>query len=59
MNLDEIREIAKGHGIKAGKTKKSELVRLIQQAEGNPQCFNGDYAKECGEQNCLWRGECV
>jgi len=33
MKLDEIKEIAKQHNIKAGKMKKDELVRAIQEAE--------------------------
>jgi hypothetical protein len=40
MKLDEIKEIAKQHNIKAGKMKKSDLVRAIQQAEGNEVCFD-------------------
>ncbi len=30
MKLDEIKEIAKQHDIKAGKMKKAELVQAIQ-----------------------------
>jgi hypothetical protein len=39
MKLDEIKEIAKKYNIKAGKMKKADLVRAIQQAEGNEVCF--------------------
>lgn len=59
MTLDEIRKIARERGIKAGKAKKSDLVRLIQQAEGNPQCFDTDSSRECGQECCLWRGDCA
>jgi hypothetical protein len=59
MKLDEIREIAKRHNIKAGKKKKSELVRAIQEAEGNEQCFDSGKADRCGQDNCAWRDDCA
>ena len=58
MKLEEIRTIAKQHGIKTGKMKKAELVRAIQQAEGNTQCFETGIAAECGQDDCLWREDC-
>lgn len=59
MKLDEIKEIAKEHGIKVGKMKKSELIRCIQQAEGNEQCFETGKADVCGQAGCLWREDCA
>jgi hypothetical protein len=59
MKLDEIREIAKQHDIKAGKLKKAELVRAIQDAEGNELCFETGTADNCGQDSCLWRGVCA
>jgi hypothetical protein len=35
MTVKEIQGIAKEMGLKAGKIKKAELVRMIQNAEGN------------------------
>jgi hypothetical protein len=58
MKLDEIKEIAKRYNIKTGKTKKAELVRAIQQAEGNEPCFDSGKAAQCGQQTCLWRDDC-
>jgi Rho termination factor, N-terminal domain len=58
MKLEEIKEIAKQHGIKAGKMKKAELVRAIQEAEGNPQCFTTGASSACGQVDCLWREDC-
>ena len=58
MKLDEIREIAKQHNIKAGKMKKADLIRAIQQAEGNQACFDTGQADTCGQQACLWREDC-
>jgi len=58
MKLDEIKEIARQHNIKPGKMKKNELIRAIQQAEGNEQCFDTGKADQCGQESCLWREDC-
>ncbi len=59
MTLNEIKDIARIHNIKAGKVKKSELVRSIQHAEGNEQCFESGKASHCGQDSCLWRADCT
>jgi ABC-type transporter Mla MlaB component len=59
MKNDEIKEIAKRHNIKVGKAKKSDLVRAIQQAEGNLPCFDSNSSDQCGQDACLWRGDCA
>lgn len=58
MKIDEIKAIAKQHQIKVGKATKSDLVRAIQQAEGNYPCFGSNRSLECGQSNCLWREDC-
>jgi hypothetical protein len=58
MEMCEIREIAKGHGIVAGKMEKTELISVIQIAEGYEPCFNAGISASCSEKNCLWRGNC-
>jgi hypothetical protein len=58
MKLDEIKEMAKQHQIKTAKMKKAELIRAIQQAEGNEQCFESGKAAACGQEMCLWREDC-
>jgi hypothetical protein len=59
MKLEEIKEIAQQHGIKTGKMKKAELIRTIQSAERNEQCFEAGKADNCGQDACLWRSDCV
>jgi hypothetical protein len=59
MKLEDIKVIARGRGIKPGKMKKTELVRSIQEDEGNSACFNTGYAAACGQLTCLWRDDCV
>ena len=59
MNMAQIRTVAKELGVKSGKLRKIELIHAIQSAENNPQCFSINYARKCGQDNCLWRGDCV
>lgn len=40
MKIEQIKEIAKKRGVKTGKMKKGEIIRAIQEAEGNPACFD-------------------
>jgi hypothetical protein len=58
MKVEEIRAIAAGMGIKAGKMKKAELIRSIQKAEGNEECFDAGKVLLCGQMECLWREDC-
>ena len=59
MKLEEIKEIAQRFNIKTGKLKKAELVRAIQNAEGNELCFETGTADGCGQNTCVWREACV
>lgn len=58
MKFEQIKEIAQRHGIKAGRMKKSDLVRAIQNAEGNEQCFEAGRSATCGQTGCSWREIC-
>jgi hypothetical protein len=58
MKLDQIKEIAKQHGIKVGRMKKAELVKAIQLAEQNDPCFATGKSAVCGQNDCLWREDC-
>ena len=60
MKVAEIRDQAKQMGIsQAGKLRKGDLVRAIQQQENNPACFGSDGRFECQELVCCWRGDCL
>lgn len=58
MNMMEIRGLARDHGIKASRTSKVELIRAIQVAEGNFNCFASAINGECDQSNCNWREDC-
>jgi hypothetical protein len=58
MTLQEIKEVAKQRGLAVGKMKKGEIVRAIQEAEGNDACFDTGKSLECGQSECLWLRVC-
>jgi hypothetical protein len=59
VKMPEVKKIAGHHGIKPGRMKKVELVRAIQDAEGNYLCYATDRIEECPEVACLWREDCA
>ncbi|PLY03519.1 MAG: SAP domain-containing protein [Desulfuromonas sp.] len=58
MKMTEIRVVALDRGVKPGRLKKADLIREIQKAENNPQCFLTGMAEHCGQLSCLWREDC-
>ena len=59
MTIQEVKKIAKTHGMRIGNMKKENLIRTIQRAEGNTDCFATGKANECGQTNCLWLQDCL
>jgi hypothetical protein len=59
MHMNEIKQIARDHGLKPGRLKKVDLVRTIQTEEGNASCFRTGQADTCGQGHCLWREDCL
>lgn len=57
-NMKEIREMARQLGIRSARMRKAELVRAIQRAEGNFDCYGTATEEECSQGNCLWREDC-
>lgn len=58
MKMNEVKEKAKMLGIKAGKMKKSDLIKTIQKTEGNEPCFGSDNV-HCSQMECCWRSDCI
>lgn len=54
----ETRDIARQLGIRPTRMEKVELIRSIQRAEGNFDCFGTAAEEECSQEECLWREEC-
>lgn len=59
MNMQEIKSIARERGVKPGTLKKAELIRSMQKAEGNEACYCTGRAAVCGQDNCLWKDDCI
>lgn len=59
MKMPEIREMAKGLGVKTSRMSKLNLVRAVQTAEGNFACFATPEAGECDQLDCIWRDDCL
>jgi hypothetical protein len=58
MKMEEIRMKARALGIKTRGVKKADLVRQIQKAEGNFDCF-GTAVGSCDQWDCCFREDCL
>ncbi len=59
MHINEVRKIAKNFGVNSLKMKKSELIKAIQKAEGNFDCYGTTKDGFCDQQSCLWYQDCL
>ncbi len=58
MVVKDIRAKAREMGVKNySKMPKTELIRAIQEKEGNAPCYQNNIA-DCQQHDCLWRPEC-
>lgn len=58
MDMMQLKEKAKQLGIRVGKMKKEDVVRAIQNKEGNFPCF-GTAKDYCNQLACAWRKGCL
>jgi hypothetical protein len=58
MTFAKIKHIATEHGIRVVGVKKADIVRAIQEKEGNTPCFASGRAAEYGQPHCLWSAAC-
>jgi len=59
VKFNEIQKMAKGMGINTFKMKKIEMIKSIQGAENNIECFGTSRVEYCEELACLWRDDCL
>lgn len=57
MRMDAIQEMAEKMSIDSGSMDKKELIRNIQEREGNTPCFKTNRSP-CRQYDCLWRLDC-
>jgi hypothetical protein len=58
MRLEDVKKIAKERGLQLKNLKKVDIIRMIQQDEGNNTCYATNSAEHCGQLSCLWRDDC-
>lgn len=59
MRMSDIEKKARNAGIKdTWKYSKKDLIKNIQHAEGNPDCF-GTATNFCDQMTCCWRSDCL
>lgn len=58
MQIQHIRKVARTFGIQTGKLDKLTLIRSIQRAEGNFDCFATAAGGVCDQTDCIWREDC-
>ena len=58
MDWNEIRRRARQAGISTRNRKKADLIRALQRAEGNFDCF-GRAEDYCDRFDCAWRDDCL
>lgn len=59
MKMEEIRERARTAGLNpSARLRKGELIRAIQQAEGNQDCFGSAWRHDCPWHDCCWKDDC-
>ena len=58
MKTKEIRKRAEAFDLKLKSKNKTQMIRAIQEAEGNPQCFRSGL-EHCEHVDCCWLEECI
>lgn len=59
MNMKSIRHLAKTLSVEPGTLSKTELIKKIQIAEGNFDCYGSAINGECDQVECAWRDDCL
>jgi len=58
ITVKELKVMARDLGVGTSRLHKAELVKAIQLAEGNFDCF-GTAEDYCDQLNCLFRMDCL
>ena len=59
MNMKTIRQRAKTLQVDTSQLSKTDLIRKIQLAEGNFDCYGSASIGECDQLECAWRNDCL
>jgi hypothetical protein len=59
MKVKDIQIMVRKLGLKPARLKKATLIHLIQNEEGNNECYETSAVTTCGQDKCLWRSDCL
>jgi len=59
MKFNEIQKMAKKMGVNTFRMNKTGMIRTIQRAENNIECYGSLRVNYCQEMECLWRDDCL
>jgi len=59
MKIQKVRKIAKANGVNSSRMGKGEIIRAIQEAEGNFPCFGTARDGFCDREDCVWKEDCL
>jgi len=59
MNMKHLRQFASSLNVESGKLSKTELIKKIQLAEGNFDCYGSAVDGKCDQMDCAWRDDCL
>jgi hypothetical protein len=59
LSRREVVAIARAKNVIVRNHSKGNIIRAIQRAEGNNDCFGTDKIAYCKQGNCLWREDCL
>lgn len=59
MNMKTIRHLAKTLKVDTGQLSKTDLIKKIQLAEGNFDCYGSASNGDCDQLDCTWRNDCL
>jgi hypothetical protein len=59
VKIADLRQLARQMGLNSAKLNKVGLIRAIQRAEGYSDCYATPFAKECNQDGCRWREDCL
>lgn len=59
MRFHDILKMAKAMDINSYRMKKTDMIRGIQRAENNIECYGTERIGSCHEEACLWRSDCL
>jgi len=60
MRIKDVRERGQAMGmVGLERMRMGDLIRAIQKAEGNSDCYGAAWRFDCLQTDCCWRQDCL